>query len=299
MPFPAVGNAMGRAAYAVGGWIAAAVVGDATREVLNREVQLVDQNNAPVTNNYVTAINGDQTVNVVAGNEDDNTISMNNDSDGAERARYRQVPSDQVTPEQRAATAESLQTIQGTPEGRAALRDGTEATRQTNDVEENSTQATQATQEQREALNRVQGGNAPLPLNNEGRAAIRRTGAADGSRTSKEEHEWRFNCVDTGKNWIMCTLVTNNKGIGYTGSDPTSPFGAPGYHKWIEHPDFRKAINRVKAVRRARGRCGGKALWEEQGFATKDDAIASDLETDTDFQDARTVLIATADFGSN
>lgn len=125
----------------------------------------------------------------------------------------------------------------------------------------------------------------------------------DGSRTSREYHEWKYCCILSNNYSILRNLATG-KSINYEGVDPeTTAVGVdpssstvPPYHAWVQYEDLRKACNLVKKIRRNRSRCGGLELLQDQGFADKTAAISNDLENSAEWDTLRAALDAFADF---
>jgi hypothetical protein len=65
---------------------------------------------------------------------------------------------------------------------------------------------------------------------------------------------------------------------------------------WVQYEDLRAMINLVKRAGRLRRKCGGQAWWESQGFVSLEDAVADDLDNNTEFTALRAALAATSDF---
>lgn len=143
-----------------------------------------------------------------------------------------------------------------------------------------------------------------LPMTAAMKKAVKKIGKRqDHSRVSKEYHEWKYCCVDSNNFSLLAGL--NDGPITYTGPDalPTaagvdpSSSAVPPYYKWIEHEELREVMKIVRRYRRLRSQCGGKALWTEQGFASKLAAIQFDLNGDTvNYEPLYTILVATSDF---
>jgi len=137
-----------------------------------------------------------------------------------------------------------------------------------------------------------------VPMNKQLKGIVNKTSRKqDGSRTSKEYHEWKYCCVLSNNYGLLTDLgtgqsVSYNKTDAVATADGVTPVlsTVPPYHRWIEFPELRQACNLVKKLRRLRGRCGGEALWKDQGFATKEAAIKSDLEASTDWDTLRAAL---------
>jgi len=127
------------------------------------------------------------------------------------------------------------------------------------------------------------------------KAAKKKFARADHARVSMERHEWAY-CCDETKSEYMELFATMDSGfvIKYTGTeDPLgTTYKGPGYWEWIRWEEFRKCVWIARRYRRLRSKCGGKEVWEAQGFATKLAAIQSDLKADAEYQSLRTTIIA-------
>lgn len=125
----------------------------------------------------------------------------------------------------------------------------------------------------------------------------------DGSRTSREHHEWKYCCV-LSNNFSLLNPGGWTYDLVYVGPDPLptkvgvdpSSSAVPPYYKWIEYEALRKVLNAVKRSRRLRTQCNAKKLWEAEGLANKEQAIRTSLEGDTEFTTNHAILVATADF---
>lgn len=129
-------------------------------------------------------------------------------------------------------------------------------------------------------------------------AAVRGTRKHDAARTSMEYHEWAHNVWSGTPPAVRKNAkVLNDSSLDlkYVGVDP--PISEyPPWHAWVQYEDYRKCINIVKRYRRARSACGGKALWTEQGFGSKELAIIDDVQNDAEVITLVTALDATADW---
>lgn len=205
-----------------------------------------------------------------------------------------------VTASQTAAMIETANHANAEPEGRSLMQATGPAARSLATEAHNDGNYSGGTDVSRETERRLH----HEPFNpNHGPAienALRSKGKHDRARTSMEYHEWKFNLVDTGKNWeLVHNGIVTPTGIDYIGPGPVAPNDSPPWYKWIEHENLRKIMNLVKKYRRIRSACGGKALWQEQGFATKELAITDDVNNDSNYATWASALKATADFQNN
>jgi len=299
MPAPLLIGPGASAAGLIGGAVAAAAVGPATDFVLDKAFASLDPGGNPASVPQVGDITVEQKVVVIQPPQQPQVeleLKIEDNVGGTERARFGLMKKFDLLAEQYETTIKDLDRAAKTPFGRSGLSDLTDGVKASQPTAENSSKLQAATSEQRAAAKQLQQGKAGIAVDDENRKTLNLKQRQDAARTSLERHEWRFNIVATGKNWLILTQLIPTQDLNYDGPEPAAPNSGPPWYKWIEHDELRQAINLVKKYRRLRGQCGGKALWTEQGFASKDHAIRDDMENDTDYQSLRVNLIATPDF---
>jgi len=302
MPLPLIAGAIGgSAARAVGSAIAGAATGVAVDAMIDFGISTLNGSGEPaavappaqITNNVVITNNANNNPDVI------NDMTIQDEVGGTPRARIGIVRRSALTPELEESGAATVNRVAETPEGRSGLRGLAGAVRNSQPTASNTARLRAARPEVQAAARELARQPANMPVDEDLARELRRSARADGSRTSLEYHEWKFNCISTGKNWRILHENQWHGGSGvleYIGADGISPFDSPPYHIWVKYEEFRKLINLVKRYRRLRSRCGGRALWQEQGFASRDEAIVDDLAGDADAQALGTTLGATSDF---
>jgi hypothetical protein len=211
-----------------------------------------------------------------------------------------------LTDDQKQAAVDDLNALARDDTGKTLLKDLPDEEKQQHDTPAKDSAYNNATSVGKKAVQKLLKYPTDAPTDNVKKAVAVATGKQDRSRVSKEYHEWKYCCIDSNNASILQDGAGMTNALLYTGSgalstaDGVTPPGAgimPPYHKWIEYEDFREIMKIVRRYRRMRGRCGGKALWQEQGFATKIAAIQDDVDGDADYLSHRSALLAfTADW---
>lgn len=210
-----------------------------------------------------------------------------------------------VDPGQQAAFNDTVNQLVNDDVGKVALDDLPEAAKVAVDTEAKEAEYAAAQPANKLAADKVQNETQSFATDETKKAAKKSAGKHDAARVSKEYHEWKYCCVDSD-NWAIMKTLTGGVSIQYIGSDgvtqktgitPVSP--APPYYQWVKLDSLRELFKILRRYRRLRGSCGGKALWAEQGYATKIAALQGDLENDSPgWTDAITELHALADFSA-
>lgn len=96
-------------------------------------------------------------------------------------------------------------------------------------------------------------------------------GKHDGSRVSKEHHEYLY-CIHKSKYWpdYVDLFAVTEFTLTYVGPGANA---RPTFGEWVDLPNLRTLFKIVRRFNRQASACGGKALWVEQGFASKNIAV--------------------------
>lgn len=290
------------AAAAAGAAMLAGAAGAATTWILEHAMATLTPAGVPATSPQISPINNAITINNVLPPQQVGVVNemvMNETVGGAEVGRIGIVPKSMVTAEVESTTAEDMNTLHGTEEGRSGFRDLPASVRNAQPTAANDAAATVGGPVTQSALRGMARRQQNPALGPDLLPGFRRSQRSDGSRTSLEYHEWKFCCVDPGKHnqlFFENEVKDGSYPFQYADTDGIGPFKAPPYYIWIKHEDYRKLINLSKRFGRLRGACGGKALWINQGFASKELAIVDDIVNSSEAQTLMTNLLATGDF---
>lgn len=93
----------------------------------------------------------------------------------------------------------------------------------------------------------------------------------DGSRISKEVHEWRY-CIRSSGDRPYVEHYAENFRLVYTPVFTGDP-DYPKYGEWCDTDSLREMFVWYRRIKRSYSTCGSKRLWEQQGFASKREAI--------------------------
>jgi len=302
MPLPLIAGAIGgSAARSIGSAIAGAATGVAVDAMIDFGISTLNGSGEPaavappaqITNNVVITNNANNNPDVV------NDMTIQDEVGGTPRARIGIVRRSALTPELEQSGAATVNRVAETPEGRSGLRGLAAAVRNSQPTSSNTARLRAARPEVQAAARELARQPANMPVDEDLARELRRSARADGSRTSLEYHEWKFCCLEPGKHWITLheTLyATQGQGLKATAGNRIGPHDAPIYALWVKHEDFRKLVNIVKRFNRLRSRCGAKALWAEQGFQDREEAVCNDLSLDSETQALLAALQGTADF---
>lgn len=210
-----------------------------------------------------------------------------------------------VDPGQQAAFNDTVNQLVNDDVGKVALDDLPEATKVAVDTEAKEAEYAAAEPANKLAADKVQNETQSFATDETKKAAKKSAGKHDAARVSREHHEWKYCCIDSNNYSLLLGVDSFGPlSLKYTGPqamstktgvDPAAS-DAPPYFIWIKWPEFRDVMKVVRRFRRLRGGCGGKALWTEQGFATKLAAIQDDIKGDADYIAAHAILIADTDW---
>lgn len=303
MALPVVVGAAGTAAgAAVVGWLTSAATGAAVDAILDHTIGSLGSDGEIATSPTTPNISVDPVITIInepSGANVQQEVQIG-PAGGPPDARFGLIRIADQPAGNAGATASDFESIAVQDGGNSALRamrDAVEATPSQAEVEQSMLSGGG---EQQQAIARAaRAGLRPrvgLQRQNQRLGSL-----ADRSRTSMEYHEWAHNVRVTSPPQPISNAELASTEVAvilkYVGPDPISP-DLPPYHAWVQYEDYRKLINIVKKYRRLRSACGGKALWAEQGFASKTAAIADDCANDSEYTSLHSALVATADWSA-
>lgn len=224
------------------------------------------------------------------------------DDTSQEIARFSIVNNTYVTNEGATATNNTLNSLNESDVGRVLLEEMPEKARSAVDTVQGEADYSSAPRYAQNAIAKTDKG-TPFEASDAVKADMRsQRGSQDRSRVSKEHHEWKYNVISSTTYHYASNCGAYQ--FNYLGADALEnedhliprEYECPPYYQWLKHDALREIIKIYRRYRRYRMRCGGKALYTEQGFAFRDEAIQDDCANDAEFQAQYAILVATADF---
>lgn len=208
---------------------------------------------------------------------------------GEEKAKIAVTNNITLSPTIQQATYDNLEAMKADTNGNAALKKLPTAAKEGNKSTADKGDYEGADGYSQKAYEKAVKGE-PMPVADDAKKAVNQaTTKSDGSRISKEYHEWDY-CINKSGDWdVIDSYTTASISLTYTGESGATK---PTWGDWVDLPDLRELFKIYRRYKRLRGACNGKALWEAQGYTSKINAISNDILNDPNWTSVRDALVA-------